>query len=107
MRASIGEFFALGHHTEGGNGVVTDRTMGVVYVPRQISTLQYPYNQAGLYIHAPISVFDGNGYRHIAVATATTIKIRASQVWGAIDVTDVDIYIDIVNGIITSIRTTA
>ena len=106
VRENIGEFFALGNHTEGNESVI-DRTMGVVYVPRQINTLPYPYNQAGLYIHAPISVFDSNGYKHNAVAPATTIKFRASQVWGAVNVTDVDIYMDIVNGIITNISTTA
>lgn len=104
LQEGFGEFYRL----RSGTGSNPNANYAFTYIPGGVvaGTGDNVYNSKGLYIETKLHV-QGMNQGMVSSAPDTTIKIAAVQVWGAVNAQDVDVYIDIINGIITRISTTA
>lgn len=105
LRRAYAEFFSIEEYEDPGQS-----KKALVYVPNSGETTIWPpnpYDNPGLYIDTNLYIWNRNQAKFVTPPANTTIKISASQIWGAVDGSNVDVYIDITRGIITRISTTA
>lgn len=105
LRRAYAEFFSIEEYDDPGQSI-----KALVYVPNSGETQIFPpdpYDNPGLYIDTNLYIWNRNQTKFVTTPANTTIKISASQIWGAVDGSNVDVYIDITRGIITRISTTA
>lgn len=105
LRRKYAEFFSIEEYDDPGQSI-----KALVYVPNSGEDTIFPpkpYDNPGLYIDTNLYIWNRNQTKFVTPSANTTIKISASQIWGAVDGSNVDVYIDITRGIITRISTTA
>lgn len=107
LRKGYGQFFSINDYSASN-----DKEHAVTFVTYPASGAQYmpsPYNVEGLFINTPLRILrkENGTLKRYDTPVDSTIKLTAKQVWGAVNDTDIDVYIDVINGVITSIRTTA
>lgn len=105
LRRAYAEFFSIEEYEDPGQS-----KKALVYVPNSGETTIWPpnpYDNPGLYLDTSLYVWSRNKAKFVTTPANTTIKITANQIWGAVDGSNVDVYIDITQGIITRISTTA
>ena len=105
LRRDYSAFFTLNSYEKNVPG---STRYELVYVPQHGHESSYPaspFNTAGVYIGTPLHV-KGVTQGWTMTEADATIQIAAKQVWGPFNATDTDVYIDIINGVITDIRLT-
>jgi hypothetical protein len=105
LRRAYAEYLSIEEYDDPGQS-----KKALVFVPNSVETVispPSPYDNPGLYIDTNLYIWNRNQAKFVTTPANTTIKISASQIWGAVDGSNVDVYIDITQGIITRISTTA